>query len=343
MGSIKLGGVVAWKDGRSPVAGARVRIYDVDSGGNGNDLIFDQVVGEDGKFRGESTEWKDTNTVPVAFGASMPVPDALLLEFRVKLPDGRAHTGPYLHLGDYSSWPLIVPFPRTGTDGSVQKSQRELIHVLTVSEKVSEEDIVIYRVIEFAASTLTAAFNPFYKNDRVRMLHGPNATLERLKQELKSAASVPGIKAVDLVISPHGASEKIYFFPSETTAMEHVVKEIREIPEEYRRKFRAVFSTACFGASHCDEWLEAGFEVAAGSRQIYADAAFSYPAFIAMWTAGATFQEAVNVANAADALRVSDQAARIKFRGQRRHDLAGQVDSFREVRGDGGLRITSVP
>src|SRR5437773_6751840 len=96
-----------------------------------------------------------------------------------------------------------------------------------------------------------------------------------------------------------------------------------------RAKLRIVSSTARFGATHRTAWLNSGFKAASGSTGIYSDSATSYPAFLAAWIIEAKFSDAVAAANAADPLRISDNAARVWFNSQGKPDFANQVNSNR--------------
>lgn len=122
--------------------------------------------------------------------------------------------------------------------------------------------------------------------------------------------------------------------------MSDVERQLTAIPENLRRKFRVVFSTACYGQTHCRGWLNAGFKAAAGSRGVFADGTLSYPAFMAVWLAGRTFREAVNAANA---MSIQDEIARKKYLSEGRKDLALKVNSFRDMLGDPSIKITSFP
>jgi hypothetical protein len=64
---------------------------------------------------------------------------------------------------------------------------------------------------------------------------------------------------------------------------------------------------------------------------------------MAAWIAGRTFREAIDAANAADAMRLQDGIARQKYLAQEKTDYARQIDSFREMAGDPSIKITSFP
>lgn len=125
--------------------------------------------------------------------------------------------------------------------------------------------------------------------------------------------------------------------------MDEIVAELHKVAPARRRKFRAVFSTACFGATHLDGWLDAGFKVASGSPGIYADSALSFPAFLAPWANGTTFEVAVAAANAADPLRGQEALAKEFFRSKGRPDEANEVNSVRVIKGNGFLKMDSAP
>jgi hypothetical protein len=102
-----------------------------------------------------------------------------------------------------------------------------------------------------------------------------------------------------------------------------------------------VFSTACFGQTHLNAWIDGGFRVASGSRGIYADSALSFPVFLGAWSAGVGFAQAVQAANAADPAHIQDGLAKNWYEGRGLSSFASQVNSVRVVRGNGGLNINS--
>ena len=125
MAKLKIGGNVLYNDLQTPVPNTVVQIYDLDQGGNGHDLIFSKRTGADGKFGGTSSDWNDRNTITINtfFGkATVNVPDMMVLEFRTTA-DGRQHKGPFIHISDYNSAPIILPWgPK-----KVEKIDRDML------------------------------------------------------------------------------------------------------------------------------------------------------------------------------------------------------------------------
>lgn len=335
MAKLTLGGKVLYSDMQTPIANARVQIYDLDQGGNGHDKIFEGNTNSSGEFSGVSEEWVDKNTISVGF-STLEIPDMLTLEFQV-MANGRVHKGPYFHLGDNASIPIVVPLAPP-----ILKNQREIIHLVTLSEAMDGANRLLYQAIEIGAGlTSNALLGPNY--GKVHLLDKEQATISNLCRRLEQVAAKSSVKAVDLLMSPHGLDDRIYFYPNAGVDMRTVADKLQSIPAMYRRKFRMVFSTACFGASHIDEWLDSGFQVASGSEQIYADSVLSFPAFLGTWIMGGTFQDAINAANTADPLRIQDNLAKSKYELEGISEYASQINSYRRVGGKGNLRISSIP
>lgn len=133
MAGIRISGRVVYKQLGGllpePVRGARVRVIDVDRGGNGDDEIFVATTDADGNFGGTSREWSDRNTeaqriwVPttvVGFpprrvdahweNVTVDVPDALLLRVRVDY-DGKSETYDYAQVPGRSVVVVEGPAP----------------------------------------------------------------------------------------------------------------------------------------------------------------------------------------------------------------------------------------
>jgi len=237
---------------------------------------------------------------------------------------------------------IVIVLSSQANAASVSKSQREVIVFVTDLSQGSNLERSFYDVVEFAAVTLAqTTLGPNY--NKVTVIQGGNSTLSNLRNALKTAANKSGIKAVDLIFVTHGLSDEVLFAGGRKTMTQVKNDIVNNLTSSQRGKLRIVFSTACFGETHRSKWRDAGFKTVSGSKKIYADSAASYPAFLGSWILGQSFSTAVNVANVADPLRVSDNAAKAWFISQGKPDLAAKVDSFRLKSGTSSLTINTMP
>ena len=225
------------------------------------------------------------------------------------------------------------------TTAGVTKEQRDAVVFLANLVPTEQPAKAFYEFVQFSAEGAVTVLTPVYR--KVHLVKGRAATLPALVSILNTATSVSSVKAVDLIFVTHGLSEKVVFSPSDHVTMDEVRQAIvNGLSSSDRAKLRAVFSTACYGASHRSDWRGAGFNVASGSRKIYADSALSYGAFLAAWASGQSFASAINIANGSDPLDAQDQAATPVLRQFGfSEEQAKDVDSFRVILGTGDLTI----
>ena len=164
--------------------------------------------------------------------------------------------------------------------------------------------------------------------------------LDKFKNALQTAASPSAVKTVDVIFNTHGNTNQVVFKdgPKSTTTVQN---SLSGLSAGTRAKFRAIFSTACFGSTHLGMWTNIGFSVADGSTGIYADSAISFPALLGKWALEGTFSDAVGVANAAG--KPADDAAKAYYNLNDRANDAARVNSHREIAGNGLIRIYSLP
>ena len=117
MAKLNIAGVVQYAD-LSPVHGAVVKIIDLDEGGNGNDIILEDVTDAGGKFKKQSKEWIDLNNVKIRWNSTVYIPDMLALQFRVE-KDDEIYEGPFLYVGDDVLVPILTPWqpPSSNREG----------------------------------------------------------------------------------------------------------------------------------------------------------------------------------------------------------------------------------
>lgn len=331
MSRLNIAGQILYAD-TTPASAANVSIIEVDGLPSGaNDKIFTTTTDVNGRFSGRSTEWKDREGR--VLGAN--IPDFMQLRFGVSV-DGKTHNGPFILFGGQSA-PIILPF---GPRKPVSKARRELVQVILISQDLVGAERALYEFIETAAETLTRSLLGSSYN-KLTFLKSQSATLAGFTNAL-SAAARSGVDAVDVIFTTHGNTGRMVF--ADATRPESQVREaLLALPAAKRNKFRTVFSTACFGETHLDTWIGAGFNEASGSQGIYADSAVSYAPFLTAWAAEKTFAEAVDAANAADVGNLNDNAIRAYYTARNRLALASQIDSDRKRSGAGWTRIYSTP
>ncbi|MCL5266487.1 MAG: transthyretin-like family protein [Bacteroidetes bacterium] len=121
MPTLNIRGRVMCFPGTSPLQNATVEIFDVDSGGNGDDIIFTGTTDNNGYLQGTSSDWKDRNTArvprpwPFTGTVEVEVPDVLVLMARIRI--GSYDTGriPFsLPPPGAAIVPIVVPWSCIG-------------------------------------------------------------------------------------------------------------------------------------------------------------------------------------------------------------------------------------
>lgn len=200
----------------------------------------------------------------------------------------------------------------------------------------------MYRVLEWGAETVGwRHLRTCYRTRTV--LRGRQATLDGLVQALDEASAEPDVQAVDLLVNPHGTSRKLWFDDGPVDAGEVCALVRQRLEPTQRRRLRAVFSTACYGMTHNDAWLRAGFRVSVGSRGIYADGVTSLPSLLGGWAHGSSVQQAADAANASWGRERQDALAARYYRRAGRSQEAAAVDSTRVVDGARSMALGSDP
>jgi len=330
MAKINISGQVLYND-MSPARLAAVEIWDLDLGPGGkNDKILARTTNEQGNFAGQSSEWKDAEAV--VFG--VPVLDVLNLEFRVS-SEGNTHRGPFF-MGQGTSIPIVLPW---GPPKPISKSERDLVQVIYLSDGLTGGERALYQFIETSSEAVVATgLGLLYR--KIHVLKGNDATLAKFKSTLANAANASGVKAVDVMFNTHGLSNAVHLKGGTKTAA--IVKEfLDDLPAGTRAKFRAAFSTACFGATHLSMWTDIGFSVACGSEGIYGDSAISFAPLVGKWALEGTFSEAVQLANAVG--KPADDLSKAYYNANGRSADAAEVNSTRKISGNGQIRTYSNP
>ncbi|HEX9000679.1 MAG TPA: hypothetical protein VGB07_12310, partial [Blastocatellia bacterium] len=137
---------------------------------------------------------------------------------------------------------------------SVNRNQRVLLVVNQLTQGVPQDQRRLYNFIESSGrGTVNSILEDDY-SDLVK-LYDQSATKDGLLSALQRIGSQTSVQAIDLILMLHGSPERLYFhngvYQAATLAAEIAALSLRA-------KLRLVYSTACYGASHTDDFLRAG-------------------------------------------------------------------------------------
>jgi hypothetical protein len=238
---------------------------------------------------------------------------------------------------------LLSFYPLHAFGQPLAKSDRHLLVLIADLSKglTDPGQIAFYDTVKFAAETVAIgiATVPY---QQVHVVKGAGATFAGFTDNLAKITAIGAVKALDVLFVTHGLGKEVFFSDSGVGILPVRDEIQKKLPTSSRGKLRILFSTACFGQTHINGWLQAGFEAASGSKAVYADSALSYPVFLGNWAAGQTFANAVAAANGADPLHVQDNVAK-KVMEHWNSSFASQVDSTRVIGGAGSTTLSSTP
>jgi hypothetical protein len=161
-------------------------------------------------------------------------------------------------------------------------------------------------------------------------LTGSKATSNGFLDSIQALAQDPQTRAVDVFLVLHGLEGKLHFDDGFITSA-GLKTRLQDLDLAHR--LRLLYSTACYGASHAGDFVEAGFRVASGALGINANGPVDYPVQLHEWGDNKRYQTAVNAGNNRLGIWTHDAVARaLGF---------GNVNSEKIVVGRKYTRITS--
>jgi hypothetical protein len=215
---------------------------------------------------------------------------------------------------------------------ATSKSQRVLIVVSYLS--ASEKWFDGYNFIETSG---IATIDLFLKSkySSIVKLKDSNATKDKFISALSTYAKKSTIKAIDVIMMTHGAKEKLYFYKSTGTKLDAVStstleSEIKAL--SISSKLRLLYSTACYGSSHNDNFVDAGFDVSVGAKGVNTNSATEFPIVLGMWGAGDKISTAI--AYGETGYKVFDAIAKLSSKWS-------DANSDKDVYGRGSTTINS--
>jgi hypothetical protein len=187
---------------------------------------------------------------------------------------------------------------------TVARNQRVLLLVSALSNG-SARYRALYEFME-AQGVSQAQSKLGAKYRRIYLLQGVRATRAEFVRSLTSLTSSAENRAVDLFVQTHGG-DGILYFTDGGTRTSGLGRDLANTG--LNGKARALYSTACYGSTHINDFLAAGFLVGSGSRRVNASSSYEYPRFLTEWGGDAQFGNAIAVADNASARDASDWTA----------------------------------
>ncbi len=217
------------------------------------------------------------------------------------------------------------------SEAAVSKEQRVLLVTANLSSNVSKYKS-LYKFMDAQAVSL-AQSKMGSKYRRIYVLSGARATRSEFVRSLSVLAGSVDNQAIDALIHLHGGEGRLYFADGGVNTSSLSV----EIDHEgLDGKARALYSSACYGSTHAQDFLNAGFLVASGARRVNASSAYEYPKFLGEFGSGSTFASSVSRADHSVARESADWIAEY---------ILGfsNVNSRKVVSGVGSVTVSSDP
>jgi hypothetical protein len=214
----------------------------------------------------------------------------------------------------------------TGNDDEkIRTNERAL---LVISELSDEKHAALYEFVEKSGIALALSLAIQYR--KITVLSGKNAESHDFIAGLRSLADEKHVQKIDVFSFIHGNPNKMYF-KNGMKSSDSISAEIAKL--DVGKKLRMYMTTACYGATHAEDMLRAGFNCAAGPKGVNANSAVMLPEFLALWGTGSSFKTCIDESqNPSLSKPFEDKAKQMGF---------SDVDSTQHLYGNGSVRITT--
>jgi hypothetical protein len=128
----------------------------------------------------------------------------------------------------------------------------------------------------------------------IEALTGPDVTAQNFVGRVLANAQNPQIKALDVILVLHGLKEKL-FFDDGSIESSDLGAQIQTA--NLQDRLRLLYSTACYGSTHAQDFIDAGFRTASGAAGVCANGPYDYPAQLYNWKQEKTYKSAVKAGN----------------------------------------------
>lgn len=200
---------------------------------------------------------------------------------------------------------LAVNSFTTTAEAAISKNQRRLLVVSNLTTFGQAKYEWLYKFLDASTISMAKTFLSS-KYSYVHTLTPSNATKANFQNSLKSITNASSVKGVDVILSLHGASNALWFKDGGYSTA-NVQSGLQTLPN--RSKFRLMYNLACYGSSHRNEFINAGFRTAIGSRKTNTSSASEYPEFLTRYGMGHSVNSIIASSNSNPGMGFSDAAA----------------------------------
>jgi hypothetical protein len=199
---------------------------------------------------------------------------------------------------------------------ALTKSDRALVLVQTLKTQGDANLTWLYGFIEDSGVAVADSLLAWQYGKYIK-LTGPAAQLPNLYNVMTGLHADSRVRAIDVILNLHGGFDQVYFDAGAVPAMQlqsmlaaakNIGLSVANGQPKYC-KYRALYSTLCFGFSHADNFVNAGFRVASGASAINTNAGVEYPAFLSAWGSGLSYGMALSLSFNLDSTIASDLVA----------------------------------
>jgi hypothetical protein len=209
-------------------------------------------------------------------------------------------------------------------DKKIRTIERALL-VYSEFTNTSDENKALYTFVEKSGVALALGLSLHYR--KIKTVSGKNAGSRDFINALAELGREPKNQVIDVLMHMHGNPNKMYF--NDTVSSDALREDITKL--KIGRKLRMFYTTACYGATHAQDMVQAGFTCGAGTIGVNANSASEYPEFLARWVAQDSFADCVTKSYNALATDLAEsQAKKMGF---------NDVDSTKRIYGNGYINI----
>jgi hypothetical protein len=195
---------------------------------------------------------------------------------------------------------------KEGVMSTVVKDERVLLVVANLSDAGDPRFQLLYQWLDANALGLAwVLMRTHYR--QIEALTGSDVTSVAFVDRIQELALDPRTRVLDVFLVLHGSEGALHFDDGVISSRD---LKTRLQAMNLKHRLRLLYSTACYGATHAEDFVEAGFRVASGAKGINANGPVDYPVQLHEWGRNRRYKAVVNAGNQRLGIWTHDAMAR---------------------------------